>query len=134
MPGIKTSIAKTLLLFSAATLSGVNLAAATPEYFPLQVGNSWVYRSTLARSSRVQTISVDAIESVNGRQYFRVQFFERPLLVRAGEDGSLYVYDTETNQESLWLPFAATEGQQTNSEFESCSKSATVRSKTAKVE
>ena len=129
MRGTKTSIAKTLLFVSAATV----LSAATPEYFPLQVGNSWVYRASVGRLNRVQTISVDAIESVNGRAYFRVQFFERSLLVRTADDGSLYEYDPESRQERLWLPFAAAEGQKTDSQFEPCTKSATVRSKSAKV-
>jgi hypothetical protein len=128
MNGIKTITANAVLLFSAASLQ-----AATADYLPLQVGNSWVYKATQGRLNRVQTVAVEALESVEGRSYYRVQFFERTVRVRQTEDGSLVSYDPETKQERLWLPFASAEGQRTNSEFDQCTKSATVRSKSASV-
>jgi hypothetical protein len=128
MSGLRTITANAVLILSAASLS-----AATPEYLPLQVGNSWVYKTTQGRASRVQMAAVEAVESVDGRSYYRVQFFERTVLVRQTEDGSLVSYDPATKQERLWLPFASAEGQRTNSEFDPCSKSATVRSKSASV-
>src|SRR5687767_14952877 len=128
MLGAKTITASTLLFLSAASLS-----AASPEYFPLQVGNSWVYRATQARISSVQTIAVQGTENVSNRTYYRVQFFERSVLVRQADDGSLVSYDPTTRQERVWLPFVAAEGQRTASEFDDCSKAATVRSKSASV-
>jgi hypothetical protein len=62
-----------------------------------------------------------------------VQFFERSVLVRQTGEGSLVSYDPASRQERLWLPFAAAEGQRTTSEFDTCSKAATVRSKSASV-
>jgi hypothetical protein len=76
---------------------------------------------------------VEAAENVEGRSYYRVQFFEQTVLARQAEDGSLVRYDPESKQEKLWLPFASAEGQRTNSEFDQCSKSATIRSKSASV-
>jgi hypothetical protein len=128
MLGIKTITASATLILSAASIF-----AATPEYLPLQVGNSWVYKATQGRVNRVQTISVDSIENVEGRGYYRVTYFGSSVLVRAAEDGSLLSYDSQTKQDRLWLPFGSPEGQRTNSEFDSCSKQATVRSKSVTV-
>jgi hypothetical protein len=114
-------------------LSATSLFSASTEYFPLQIGNSWVYRSMQGRLNRIQTIAVESIETVEGRNYYRVRFFERSLLVRQLDDGSLVFYNPETKQERLWLPFASPEGQKTESEFDTCSKAATVRSKSASV-
>jgi hypothetical protein len=127
MLGIRTITVSTLI-FSAASF-----AAAGPEYFPLQVGNSWVYRATQARINSVQTIAVQGVENIDSRTYYRVQFFERSVLVRQTDDGSLVSYDPTSRQERLWLPFAAAEGQRTTSEFDTCSKAATIRSKSASV-
>jgi hypothetical protein len=114
-------------------MSAASLCAAATEYLPLQVGNSWVYKATQGRFSGVQTVAVEALETIEGRNYHRVQFFERTVYVRQTEDGSLMSYDPETKQERLWLPFASAEGQRTGSEFDPCSKGATVRSKSASI-
>jgi hypothetical protein len=128
MLGIRTITASTLLLISTIAVS-----AQTADYFPLQVGNSWVYKTSLGRTNRVQTVSVDAIENVDGRDYYRVDFFGSSVLVRPGDNRSLLSYDAGAKRERLWLPFGAPEGQPTESEFDSCSRSATVRSRSANV-
>jgi hypothetical protein len=128
MLGIRTITASAFLLLSAVAAS-----AAGPEYFPLAVGNSWVYKASFRGISNVQTIAVEGVERIDDRNFYRVHFFERTVYVRPLEDGSLVSYDRETKQEKLWLPFAAAEGQRTNSEFDQCTKAATVRSKAATV-
>jgi hypothetical protein len=128
MLGIRTITVSALLVLSPAAIP-----AATPDYFPLAVGNSWVYKTTQGRLNRVQTIAVEGIEKVDDRNFYRVQFFERTVFVRPQEDGSLVSYDRETKQEKLWLPFASPEGQRTTSEFDQCTKAGTVRSKSATV-
>jgi hypothetical protein len=128
MRGIKTITASALFLITSAVAP-----AAAQEYFPLQVGNSWVYKTTQGRVNRVQTIGVEAVETIDNRNFYRVQYFENTVFVRALENGSLVSYDRETKQEKLWLPFAAPEGQRTTSEFDQCTKAATVRSKAAAI-
>ena len=128
MLGIRTITASALLLLSSAAVP-----AATPDYFPMQVGNSWVYKTTQGRISNVQTIAVEAIDQIDSRNYYRVQFFGHTVFVRAQDDGSLVSYDREAKQEKLWLPFAAPEGQRTTSEFDQCTKAATVKSRAASV-
>lgn len=124
---IFTLKAFSLLAFAAASY------AAVPEYFPLQPGNSWAYRVTQGRQSSPGTINIGDIRTVQGRQYYEVQFFERNVLIRQDADGSLFAWDRETNTESLWLPFAAETGQTVATSFDTCSRNATVQNRNAKL-
>lgn len=124
----KNKTISVLLYFAAAPLF-----AASPDYFPLQVGNSWVYKVVQGRTVAAdQTISVEGTETQNGREYFRLQVFGRKQLVRADETGSLFTLN-EAGTENLWLPLGANAGDATQSEYEPCSIGATVRTRTAEV-
>ena len=125
MFGIKIITAN--LLFAGA------IFAAGAEYFPLQVGNSWVYRVTQGRLSRPGTINVERTERVEGREYYRVSFFEDSLLIRQSDDGSLVKYDPGTKTEGVWLPFGAAEGSPVRTEMDQCSRTVTVASSAAKI-
>jgi hypothetical protein len=116
------------LLAAAAALH-----AAAQDFFPLQVGNSWAYRVTQGRLSRPGTINVEAVQTIDGRDYFRVNYFEQPVYLRYAENGSLLKYDPETKQEGVWLPFGAAEGQNTVTTMDPCSRNATVESTAAHV-
>lgn len=129
MNGTKISIAKLTCVFAAAAA----LHGATPEYFPLQVGNSWAYRVTQGRISRPGTINVEALQTIEGRDYYRVNFFEQPVFIRYAENGSLLKYDADTKQEGIWLPFGAAQGQSIRTELDPCSRMATVASTAAQV-
>src|SRR5205823_4091181 len=50
------------------------LPAQTPAYFPLEVGNSWLYRLTGAAraADEYRSIFVDGQETIGGRQYFSI--------------------------------------------------------------
>jgi hypothetical protein len=130
MLGTKTTIARTFAFVVAAA----NLCAAAPDYFPLQVGNSWVYRVTQGRMSAPGTVEVQARETLDGREYFRVKFFENEkLYLRNGADGSVLTYDPELKQERTWLPSVLEEGQAVEVFMDQCSKDAVVRSKNAAI-
>jgi len=77
---------------------------------------------------------VGSIEIVNGQQYFRLQFFERELLVRQTEDGSILALNRDTNAEVTWLPLGAEPGQSMQTSFDACSRTATVQSRNAKLQ
>src|SRR3954452_15311733 len=109
MHGIKTFTHRLAIVLGLATASSA--PAATPDYLPLQSGNSWAYRVTQGARSRPGTINVGQLVSVSGTQYFSLQFFERNVLVRLGEDGSILAYDPETKSESVWLAFGAPDKQ-----------------------
>ena len=127
MLGTRTIISKLALSLTFATLS----FAAGQEYFPLEAGNSWVYRVTQGRTSRSGTIDVLGREALEGREYFRVRFFENNLLLRYAENGSLFVYDPEAKQDKMWAPFGAAEGEEVQTAMDACSRTAVVESTNA---
>jgi hypothetical protein len=83
--------------------------------------------------SRPGTIDVEALQTIEGRDYYRLNFFEQQVFVRTAENGSLLKYDPQTKQEGVWLPFAAAEGQPVATEMDPCSRTATVGSAAARV-
>ena len=99
MPGTKTIINKLTLL----SITAVSCFAA--DYFPLQTGNSWVYRATPGVGTIVATVNVGSVVTISGRDYYQLQSFDRNLLIRQADNGSLLQYSTDTKTESVWLPF-----------------------------
>jgi hypothetical protein len=132
MLGTKTSIAS---LFAAASLSfaAASAFAATPDYFPLQTGNSWVYRA----SSRLavnfpQTIDVDGVERFRDRDYYRVSVLGRDTHLRGTENG-IAAFNTSAGQESTWLDFASPVGVSIPVSIEPCTRAAKIESREAKI-
>ena len=129
MNGTRISTARLIgLLFAAAAV-----CAAASDYFPLRAGNSWAYRVTQGRLSRPGTINVEARETIEGREYYRVNFFEDLIYLRQIENGSILKYSKETKQETLWLPFGAAQGQTVQTSMDDCSRSATLESTAARI-
>jgi hypothetical protein len=112
------------MLLAAAS----SLFAAATDYFPLQTGNSWVYRVTEGRIRDVQYINVEARETVESREYYRVDFFGRTVLLRADGD-KLIVYDRDTKQEATFIDFGAPDGQSWNSAVDPCVQSGRIDSR-----
>jgi len=105
MRGTKTFIAS--LLFTAASIS----FAATPDYFPLQTGNSWVCRNSgRLGAGNPQTIDIQGTQRFNNRDYFRVSLFGRIAYLRSTDTG-INVYNTADGQERTWIQFDAAQGQ-----------------------
>jgi len=100
MLGTKTIINKLTLL----SISAVSCFAV--DYFPLQTGNSWVYRTTQGRATTAATVNVGSVVAISGHDYYQLQFFDRNLLVRQADNGSLLQYNMATKTEDVWLPFA----------------------------
>jgi hypothetical protein len=79
-------------------------------------------------------VEVQARETLDGREYFRVKFFEQEkLYLRRADNGSIVVYDSELKQERTWLPAELQEGQTVEAFMDQCSKTAVVRSNNAEV-
>jgi hypothetical protein len=86
------------------------LAAQTPDYFPLEVGNTWLYKATtivgaqpLQLNITYQTMRVTGTERIGDRQYFRVSYFGRDVLLREDPTGNVVVYDRASGAESPWV-------------------------------
>jgi hypothetical protein len=132
MRGTKTTTTRLTCLLTLAAASCT--AAALPEYFPLQTGNSWVYRVTQGRTNRAPAaINVGETVSADGRTYYRVQYFERELLLRQADTGSLMVWNADTKQESTFLPFGAADKQPVPVAIDNCSTAARVENRSATV-
>ncbi|MEO8127309.1 MAG: BsuPI-related putative proteinase inhibitor [Bryobacteraceae bacterium] len=127
MRGIKTFTVSALLLCGASAVFG-----ADPDYFPLAVGNSWVYRVTEGRFPDVQVVEVTGTTAVEGHSYFRVNFFGNEALLRTTSDGTLVEYDTGAKREKVWIPFGADAGQTFATEMDNCTKSGKIENKAAK--
>jgi hypothetical protein len=83
-------------------------------YFPLEVGNLWVYETRGTRCCTRVIIEVVDSADFNDTTYFLLRGFPRAQgdsWVRINDDGSLVAYDFDQNQENLWYAFQAPEGQ-----------------------
>lgn len=73
-------------------------------YFPLEVGNQWIYRSTT-----LEGIVIEVVETreVQGKTYFVVKGLVRgrDVLVRESKKGTLVIFDEESKTENLWYDF-----------------------------
>lgn len=126
MPGIRTSIPKlAVAVFTLAAGFG-----ATREYFPLEPGNSWVYRAEGRLGQQAASIEVLRSEFVGDIQYFLTRVLGRPVLLRVNEEGSLVSYDRGTRTEKLWVALQAAERTTFESSLDDCTKSGRMESRT----
>jgi hypothetical protein len=126
MLGIKTFTAS--LLLAAATLS----MATEPEYFPLQQGNSWAFRSSSRLGTGAQSIEVQGKETFQNLEYTKVSFFGRTVHLRANA-GEILAFNPDSNQEKTWLNFNAEVGATVPVDIEPCTRAARILSKSEKV-
>ncbi len=111
----------TPLLFAASL-------AAAQNYFPLETGNQWIYRS----GSQLATAEVVRNEVFDGRTYAQVRGFFGDAWLRMDENGALLAYNPDTHAEQLWANFGAAEGGQFQSTIPPCEQPAQLVSKNAK--
>lgn len=101
-------------------------AAAQSEYFPLHVGNQWIYRGD---NNDVRAMEVIRTATFDGRQYAQLGgWFSGDAWLRMGEDGTLYAYHPETKREAPWVAFATPEGGSFDTELDPCTRRGVVSS------
>jgi hypothetical protein len=109
------------------------IALAQTDYFPLQIGNQWFYRSSGFGGSSVVSIEVTGRRTVGAQPYFVLKDFQsRELLVRETSDGVLMISDA--SGEGVWVPFAAPDGGSFSSAVDACSTQGRVVSHAAHYE
>ena len=116
-------------------VSGV-LRAEPADYFPLQVGNSWLYRMSTGRVASgdiYREISVDATESIDEQQYYSVNYFGRPILLRADGENGIVLYDRQSGTEKPWLSLDQPEGATFATAIDPCSSTARIMARDAGV-
>lgn len=116
----------------ALCLSGSLTSSFAQDFFPLHVGNQWIYRTAFGRTATFTSIDIQRTETVGDRTYWVVRGFdEGPALLRS-EDGTLYRYNSDTRREEVWAVFPTREGDRYETAINSCNKQAVVESRSAK--
>ena len=122
------------MLLKLLILTGTATLAFGQDYFPLQVGNQWVYRTTFAGRTFTTVVDVTGTEFVNQQYYSVVRGFEQgPVLLRTDENNTLYRYDPVGKKEDVWAVFATPEGKTYATAITQCNQSAKVESRSAVV-
>jgi hypothetical protein len=113
------------LVFSVVTLT---LPAAAAEYFPLAVGNQWIFHAESPLGRQTVVTEILAVEEVGGVPYFIYQDLDgRKVRLRLNEQGQLVVLRTDGG-EGLWADFTA---ERYDVSFEPCTGAATVEARNA---
>ena len=126
-------LAKSLLCI--AFLASVSASMAqTSNYFPLQAGNSWMFRFTgRGTETAFRTISVEGRETFNDAEYLRVRYFERVVYLRSNEDGSVVSFNRATGGEEPWLKPNEPVGASFDAPIDQCTKTGRIEEKGAEV-
>ena len=133
---------KSSFLVRVATLAGVaafasTLAAQTPSWFPLEVGNTWLYRQAPANrfpTEESRTISVHGKETAGANEYFQVSYFGREVLLRDGpSEGSVVAYDRNSNSEQPWLSLGLPPGSSFPTSISDCTTTGRIEARDAVV-
>ena len=110
--------------------------AETPVYFPLAVGNSWLYEIEGRAAGGSLRVAVTEQVELGGVSYYRLEgYTPSPALVRWTPQGRLVQYREDTGSDHLWYDFAAEEGGIWDSELPiDCIGTATLASRDTKVD
>ena len=97
-----------LLLAAAAVLPAVEV-----DYFPLHVGNQWVYRGNGTRGQSLLTLEITRAAYWAGRAYWLLHGLpEGDFWLRMDDEGNLWAYDPAADREQLWYAFGKSEGEE----------------------
>lgn len=107
---------------------------AQAQYFPLQVGNQWIYRVDEGPVKDLRVAEILRTETINEREYFvykgilgdtaRLRLTAENKLVHLNADGT----------EALWADFEAAEGTSFSTSFDTCTGRARVETREATTE
>jgi hypothetical protein len=107
---------------------------AQAQFFPLQVGNQWIYRVEEGPVKETRVAEVLRAETVDDKEYFVYQGITGgPTRLRVTSDNSLVQWNKD-GSESLWVDFNAAEGAAFSTAADSCTGRGRVVSRDAKLE
>ena len=103
-------------------MMSIAATAQGADYFPLEPGNTWMYRLAGSRAAETafRTISVEGRETLNGVDYSRLQYFGRVFYLRSYPDGSIVFLNRATGTEEPWLKPSAPVGTTFDSHIDQC--------------
>ena len=111
--------------------------AASPicaqDFFPLHVGNQWIYQTSIGRGVTLNVVDIPRTETVGDQTYSVVRGFEDgTALLRMSGEGTLYRYNQNSKSEEVWAVFGAKEGDTYRTAINPCNQTARVESRSAK--
>jgi hypothetical protein len=119
-------------------LLSLPIFAYSPDYFPLQVGNEWVYRTEMAGNASFSSMRVTGKAEYNGREYAVVEGLGGRLgnfsaLLRQDDNGVLWIRGAD-GVDQVYAAFATPEGGEYGTAIDSCTSKARVASRAIAVE
>ncbi|MGC8794346.1 MAG: BsuPI-related putative proteinase inhibitor [Bryobacteraceae bacterium] len=88
-------------------------AAAGQDYFPLHVGNQWVYRASGTRGEAIVSLEITRAAEIEGRTYWLLRGLPQgEFWLRMDEEGNLWARPSARGQEELWYAFQKPEGEE----------------------
>ncbi|MEW5976829.1 MAG: BsuPI-related putative proteinase inhibitor [Acidobacteriota bacterium] len=110
-------------------------AWAQTDFFPLRVGNQWIYRVSGAVGGTHRVTEVVESTQIDEREYFLVTgLVDEAAWLRMSEEGTLLSLDRETGQEKVWVKFSAQPGETFNTSIHPCNPVARMEERDGRVE
>ncbi|MCL5744201.1 MAG: BsuPI-related putative proteinase inhibitor [Acidobacteria bacterium] len=107
-------------------------AGADPDYFPLQVGNTWVYRIGGATQS-VETLEIERWGWIDDRIYYLLRSSAGgQSWVRMSDSGTLWAWDSNEKTERVLAAFNGKVGDPYTTAMNPCNRTAVVTSRNEK--
>lgn len=129
-----------VVLASGLSFLAGALPAQTANYFPLETGDIWLFRSvtinplTQSLDFDFQTMRVRSPEKIGDKDYFDVSYFGRELILRSNPATSEVVqYDRASGIEMPWLSLSLPVGGTFPTSLNLCSTQAQITSRTGQV-
>jgi hypothetical protein len=88
------------------------LSASGSDYFPLAIGNQWVYRIT-GGSPSAMVIEILSTRVEGDNTYFLLHgFLAEDVWLRSDGDGNVFRFDPDVRAETLLYAFGLAEGEE----------------------
>lgn len=137
-PTYKLAFWKRLSVACGFLLLASAMTAQTPDYFPLEEGNTWLYKAVtiigtepLRLSTTYQTMRVTGTEMIGNQRYYNVSYFGRDVLLRKeSSTGNVFVYDRAAGADSVWVPLGLPVDASFSSSIDPCSPKGQIMSRT----
>lgn len=117
------------LLLAATCFVARGFCIAAEQYFPLEIGNRWVYACTGECSDGRASIEVTRSERSPRGAYFLARAWGREIWLRAGPDGRILARNSDTGNDEQWYWFDAPEGQNYQTAIHPCNPNAAIASR-----
>jgi hypothetical protein len=89
------------------------VCARPPDYFPLEVGNLWIYQGGGTHAGTTLTLEITKTGEFNGKTYYLLNGFpETDYWLRQDDGGAVVAYDPAQAAEPLWWAFQAPLGKE----------------------